>query len=62
MFDQHQEGIKDLGGEANGCAVAQKAAPGGVEAKRAKFVKFPRHIRDLQQFISIDLPAGGRLG
>jgi hypothetical protein len=62
MLDQHQERVKDLRGEDNGFAFPRKAASDGVEAKRAKFVKFPRHIRDLQLFISIDLPAGGRLG
>src|SRR5580700_498813 len=46
MFDQHEESIKDLGREDNGAAVAQKAASGMVQAKRAKLVEVPRHIED----------------
>jgi|ERR1035441_7525172 hypothetical protein len=38
MFDQDKERVKDLGREGHRVAVAQKAASGLVQAKRAKLV------------------------
>jgi hypothetical protein len=62
MFDENEEGIKDLGGEGNGCSVAQEAAPGGVEAKRAKLVKFPRHKEIHNNLFLLTCLPGEKLG